>query len=179
MRFPVLVAVLALPLAAALETPAAAWSSGGAAFVKGSAPKNEVPGSKARITRNGLAVPPAGAPAKVKAVIRAGNRIAKNPYKYGGGHATPNDSGSDCSGSVSYALRGGRLMTSALASSGFMSWGRRGRGRWITIRANGGHAYMLVAGVRFDTSAHGIGGSRWTARMRSPRGYVATHPAGL
>jgi hypothetical protein len=70
-------------------------------------------------------------------------------------------------------------MTSALASSGFMSWGRRGRGRWITIRANGGHAYMLVAGVRFDTSAHGIGGSRWTARMRSPRGYVATHPAGL
>jgi hypothetical protein len=179
MRFPVLVAVLALPIVASLEAPAAAWSSGGAAFVKGPAPKSEVSGSKARVTRNGLAIPPAGAPAKVKAVIRAGNRIAKKPYKYGGGHATLNDSGYDCSGSVSYALRGGRLMTSSLASTGFVSWGRRGRGHWITIRANAGHAYMIVAGVRFDTSANGPGGSRWTAQMRSPRGYVATHPAGL
>jgi hypothetical protein len=159
-------------------TADASLSSGGATP---SAPSSQrqVAGSRARVTRNGLAIPPAGAPAKVKAVIRAGNRIAKKPYKYGGGHATLDDSGYDCSGSVSYALRGGRLMTSALASTGFMSWGRRGRGRWITVRANSGHAYMIVAGVRFDTSANGAGGSRWTARMRSPRGYVATHPAGL
>jgi hypothetical protein len=174
-----LVAVLALPLAASTETPAAAWSSGGAAFVKGSAPKDEVPGRKARLTRNGLAIPPAGAPAKVKAVIRAGNRIAKKPYKYGGGHGSPRDWGYDCSGSVSYSLRSARLMTGALASSGFMSWGRPGRGRWITVRANAGHAYMVVAGLRFDTSAHKRGGSRWTAQMRSPSGYAATHPPGL
>jgi len=136
-------------------------------------------GSKARLTSTGLAIPPANAPAKVRAAIRAGNRIAKKPYKWGGGHARLIDTGYDCSGSVSYALRGGRLMTSAMASTGFMSWGRRGPGRWITIRANAGHVYMTIAGLRFDTSARGIGGSRWTAQMRSPRGYVATHPTGL
>jgi hypothetical protein len=70
-------------------------------------------------------------------------------------------------------------MTSAMASTGFMSWGRRGPGRWITIRAHGGHVYMVIAGLRFDTSARGIGGSRWTTQMRSPRGFVATHPIGL
>ena len=138
-----------------------------------------VPGRRARMTRRGLAIPPAGAPAKVKAVIRAGNRIAKKPYKYGGGHGVPNDSGYDCSGSVSYALRGGRLMRGALASGAFTGWGRGGRGRWITVYANGGHAYMVVAGLRFDTSASNQTGTRWSAQMRSARGFVATHPPGL
>jgi hypothetical protein len=136
-------------------------------------------GAKARLTSTGLAIPPAAAPPRVQAAIRAGNRIAKKPYKWGGGHAILNDSGYDCSGSVSFALRGGRLMTSSMASTGFMSWGRRGKGRWITIRANSGHVYMVIAGLRFDTSARGIGGSRWTAQMRSPHGYVATHPPGF
>ena len=85
-------------------------------------------------------------------MIAAGNRIAKKPYKYGGGHAKLRDSGYDCSGSVSYALRGGKLMRGAMDSGGFMRWGRSGRGTWITIRANRGHAYMIVAGLRFDTS---------------------------
>jgi hypothetical protein len=154
-------------------------TNGGGAVAGVPISKLTAPGAKATLTGTGLAIPPAAAPKKVQAAIRAGNRIAKKPYKWGGGHALLNDSGYDCSGSVSYALRGGRLMTSAMASTGFMSWGRRGPGRWITIRANGGHVYMIIAGLRFDTSARRVAGSRWTSQMRSPRGFVATHPAGL
>lgn len=164
------------PSAGAATTRA---TNGGGAVAGTPLSKLTAPGSKATLTRNGLAIPPAEAPAKVKAAIRAGNRIAKKPYKWGGGHARLVDTGYDCSGSVSYALRGGKLMTSAMASTGFMSWGRRGPGRWITIRAHGGHVYMVIAGLRFDTSARKQTGSRWTAKMRSPRGFVATHPAGF
>jgi len=167
---------LAPGASAAVNTSA---TNGGGAVAGTPLSKLTAAGSKAKLTSTGLAIPPAGAPAKVQAAIRAGNKIARKPYKWGGGHAILNDSGYDCSGSVSYALRGGKLMTSAMASTGFMSWGRRGPGRWITIRAHGGHVYMVIAGLRFDTSARGIGGSRWTAAMRSPRGFVATHPAGL
>jgi hypothetical protein len=154
-------------------------TSGGGAVAGKPVSAQTAPGSKARVTSSGLAIPPANAPAKVQAVIRAGNKIAKKPYKWGGGHALLEDSGYDCSGSVSYTLRKARLMTASLASTGFMSWGRRGRGDWITIRANSGHAYMVVAGLRFDTSASKRTGTRWSAQMRSPRGYVATHPPGL
>ncbi|HEX2162267.1 MAG TPA: hypothetical protein VHF88_10665 [Thermoleophilaceae bacterium] len=162
------------------KAPAKAKTTVGGGAVAGTPlSKLTAPGAKAKLTRNGLAIPPAGAPAKVQAVIRAGNEIAKKPYKWGGGHGLLVDSGYDCSGSVSYALRKARLMTSSLASTGFMSWGRRGRGDWITIRANAGHAYMVVAGLRFDTSASKRTGTRWSAQMRSPRGYVATHPPGF
>jgi hypothetical protein len=190
MRFPVLCAVAVLPVAgvsgdtadaralrAGATAEVSATSHGGAVAGRAPAP-TEAPGSRARLTANGLAIPPVSAPARVKAAIRAGNRIARKPYKYGGGHGVLNDRGYDCSGSVSYALRGGRLMSGALASTGFMSWGRPGRGRWITVRANAGHAYMVIAGLRFDTSASKRTGTRWSAQMRSPAGYVATHPAG-
>jgi hypothetical protein len=115
----------------------------------------------------------------VAAVIRAANRIARKPYRYGGGHGRWHDTGYDCSGSVSFALRGGRLLRSPLASGGLTRFGRRGRGRWITVYANAGHAYMVVAGLRFDTSARKRGGSRWTEARRSTRGYVKRHPSGL
>ena len=161
----------------AIASPNAASNGGAVAGTPIS--KLTAPGAKARLTRTGLAIPPADAPAKVRAVIRAGNEIARTPYKWGGGHGLLEDSGYDCSGSISFALRKARLMTASLASGGFMGWGRRGRGRWITIRANGGHAYMVVAGLRFDTSARKVSGNRWSAQMRSPRGYVATHPPGL
>ena len=115
----------------------------------------------------------------VRRVIRAANRIAFAPYRYGGGHATWNDTGYDCSGSVSYALHGAGLLSSALTSSGFMTWGAPGRGRWITIYANPGHVYMVVRGRRFDTSGQRATGSRWQPNDRSPAGYVVRHPPGL
>jgi peptidoglycan hydrolase-like protein with peptidoglycan-binding domain len=121
-----------------------------------------------------------GLPRVVRRVIRAGNRIATMPYRYGGGHASfPKDSGYDCSGSMSYALHGAGLLASPLTSTGFAGWGRPGPGRWITIYANAGHAYMVVNGRRFDTSALSSTGSRWTTEMRSSAGYTVRHPAGL
>lgn len=115
----------------------------------------------------------------IDAVIRAGNRIATKPYRYGGGHGSWVDSGYDCSGSVSYALHGGGLLGSTLDSTALMSYGRPGPGRHITVYANSGHAYMVVDGRRFDTSATSETGSRWTRTHRSPAGYVARHPAGF
>jgi cell wall-associated NlpC family hydrolase len=142
-------------------------------------PTTETPTEKATLTEDGLAVPPASAPPEVQAVIEAGNKIAKKPYKYGGGHGRWRDSGYDCSGSISYALHGGDLLDTPLDSGQFMRWGRRGRGKWITIRANSGHAYMIVAGLRFDTSGRRSRGTRWSRKMRRPRGFRARHPAGL
>jgi len=112
-------------------------------------------------------------------VISAGNRIAGMPYKYGGGHGRYHDSGYDCSGSVSFALHFAGLLRTPLDSSGFMSYGLPGRGRHITIYANAGHAYMVVDGRRFDTSAIRETGSRWTSTHRSTSGYVVRHPPGL
>jgi hypothetical protein len=99
--------------------------------------------------------------------------------RYGGGHGRWRDTGYDCSGSVSFALHGGRLLRSPLASTGLMTYGRRGSGRWVTTYANARHAYMVVAGLRFDTSARKRWGSRWTRATRSARGFVKRHPAGL
>jgi peptidoglycan hydrolase-like protein with peptidoglycan-binding domain len=130
----------------------------------------------ARLLSDGLAVAPADAPAAIKAVIAAGNRIATKPYIYGGGHGTWNDAGYDCSGSVSYALHGGGLLNTQLDSTSFESWGSRGHGRWITVYANAGHAWMVVAGLRFDTS--GANPSRWQPNDRSSDGYVVRHPTG-
>jgi peptidoglycan hydrolase-like protein with peptidoglycan-binding domain len=113
------------------------------------------------------------------AIVRAGNRIATTPYRYGGGHGSFADSGYDCSGSISYALHGGGLLRSPLDSTGFMSYGRPGPGRHITIYANAGHAYMVIKGRRFDTSARSQTGSRWSNEMRSSAGYVARHPPGF
>jgi hypothetical protein len=115
----------------------------------------------------------------VARVVAAGNRIASKPYKYGGGHGRWSDSGYDCSGSVSYALHGGGLMSMALDSSGFMRWGSPGRGRRITIYANPSHVYMVVDGRRFDTTGRTETGSRWQWRQRSSAGYVVRHPPGL
>ena len=123
---------------------------------------------------------PGGAlPVRVRRIIAAGNRIAGKPYKYGGGHGQWEDSGYDCSGSVSYALHGAGYLSSALTSGGFMSWGSPGRGRWVTIYAAPGHVYMVVNGRRFDTTGRSESGSRWQAGDRSSAGYVVRHPPGL
>jgi hypothetical protein len=115
----------------------------------------------------------------VARVVRAANRIQSKPYKYGGGHGRWNDSGYDCSGSVSYALHGAGLLSSALTSGGFMSWGAPGKGRWVTIYAAPGHMYMVVNGRRFDTTGRSESGTRWQAADRSSAGYVVRHPPGL
>jgi cell wall-associated NlpC family hydrolase len=143
------------------------------------APVEETETGRARITREGLAVAPADAPRAVKQVIAAGNEIATKPYKYGGGHGSWNDSGYDCSGSVSYALHGAGLVRRPMDSGEFMSWGRRGRGEWITVYAHGGHVYMMIAGIRFDTSGRREDGTRWHDTRASREGYAVRHPAGL
>jgi hypothetical protein len=120
-----------------------------------------------------------GMPARVRRIVAAANRIAGMPYKYGGGHGQWEDSGYDCSGSVSYALHGAGLLDSALTSGGFMSWGAPGKGRWVTIYANPGHVYMVIGGRRFDTSGRDESGSRWQSRSRSSAGYTVRHPPGL
>ena len=120
-----------------------------------------------------------GLPLAVSRVIRAGTRIAFKPYKYGGGHGSFSDSGYDCSGSVSYALHGGGLLSVPKDSSEFMSWGAPGTGRYITIYANPGHAYMVVHGRRFDTTGAGGRGGRWQWEQRSSAGYTVRHPPGL
>lgn len=136
-------------------------------------------GDKATLTADGQAIAPESAPAAVRAIIAAGNRIATKPYIYGGGHGSWNAAGYDCSGSVSYALRGADLLKRPLASYDYFNWGASGAGSWVTIYTNSGHMFMVVAGLRFDTSGHGPAGSRWQRDMRSSSSYVVRHPEGL
>jgi cell wall-associated NlpC family hydrolase len=128
---------------------------------------------------NGVALPPLEAPDRVLDIIRAGNSIARTPYKWGGGHGKWLDDGYDCSGSVSYALNAGGLIPGPATSGQLMHWGKPGRGRWVTIYANDGHVFMEVAGIRFDTSGAARTGSRWQNDRRATGGYVARHPPGL
>jgi peptidoglycan hydrolase-like protein with peptidoglycan-binding domain len=148
-------------------------SSQSASTVQASAPVG-----KAHLNADGTATAPANAPAAVQAVIAAGNNIAFKPYVYGGGHGSWNDSGYDCSGSVSYALHGGGLISSPEDSGELESYGSAGAGQWITLWSNAGHVYMYVAGLRFDTSSNGPNGSRWTTAARSNAGFVERHPRG-
>jgi cell wall-associated NlpC family hydrolase len=135
--------------------------------------------TKATALSNGVALPPLEAPEAVRQIIEAGNSIARTPYKWGGGHGKWTDTGYDCSGSVSFALAAAGLLNAPLASGPLMSWGQAGKGKWVTIYSNPGHVYLVVAGVRFDTSAPRETGSRWTNTMRSSAGFVARHPPGL
>jgi peptidoglycan hydrolase-like protein with peptidoglycan-binding domain len=142
-------------------------------------PTKLAPGDKATVGPDGLAMAPANAPDQVKAIIAAGNEIAKTPYKYGGGHGSWQDSGYDCSGSVSYALHGAGLLQQSMPSGGFMNWGDAGPGQWVTLYAKSSHIFMVVAGLRFDTSGRSNAGTRWQADMRSGAGYAVRHPTGL
>jgi peptidoglycan hydrolase-like protein with peptidoglycan-binding domain len=125
------------------------------------------------------AVAPPEAPTQVHAAIAAANRITDKPYRYGGGHERLEDSGYDCSGAVSYVLQGAGLLRSARDSSGFMQYGLSGPGEWITVYAHGGHAYLVIAELLFDTSGRGERGPRWRPEPRAGRGYRVRHPEGL
>ena len=127
---------------------------------------------------NGVALPPLEAPEEVKQIIEAGNAIARTPYKWGGGHGRWKDTGYDCSGSVSFALAAAGLLEGPLASGPLMSWGKAGRGKWVTIYANPGHVYLEVAGVRFDTSGARVSGSRWQNALRDNAASPPATPKG-
>ena len=154
-------------------------ADGGAAPAAVIKPVSLAPGDQATVGPDGLAVAPQNAPDPVKQIIAAGNAIATKPYVYGGGHGKWEDRGYDCSGSVSYALHAAGLLDTALTSGDFASWGEPGPGQWVTIYANSGHVYMVVAGLRFDTSGRQQDGTRWHADQRSADGYTVVHPPGL
>jgi cell wall-associated NlpC family hydrolase len=138
------------------------------------------PVARATLDEDGrTATAPAEAPPEVQQAIAAANRITDKPYRYGGGHGRFEDSGYDCSGAVSYVLHAAGLLRRSRDSTGFMRYGSRGPGRWISVYAHGGHAYLVIAGLRFDTSGRGERGPRWRPGPRSGRGYRVRHPEGL
>jgi hypothetical protein len=173
-----LVAIAALAILAFFAPSASASCDGG-----GLTPAEVdmcTPTPKARLLSNGMLIPPQSAPARVKAAIAAANKIRTKPYIYGGGHARWWDRGYDCSGSVSFALHGGKFLESPLPSGPLERWGLEGEGRWITVYANGGHAYAVIAGYRWDTSGNTDGktGPSWHEDLRDNIGFIARHPAG-
>jgi hypothetical protein len=149
----------------------ATWSALG---VRGSHPVLK----RARLRRGGGGGG-GGLPVRIRRAIAAADRIAHKPYRLGGGHRSFRDSAYDCSGTVSYVLHAAGVLSSPLDSRALMSYGAPGKGRWITIYAHRGHAFMVINGRRFDTSLRGPGGSRWSSRMRSTAGYTVRHPPGL
>src|SRR5437764_7174420 len=179
---------------AALAAKTGGASSGSSSGQNASAPTGGVspddprykPPKKAKII-NGIAYAPKSAPPAVVNAIAAANRIVRMPYRYGGGHKSFSDTAYDCSGSVSFALHGGGLLTAPLDSSSFMSWGQAGKGRWITVYTNPGHAFMMIAGLRFDTGYRDRHMAKGTAPGSGPRwghyrptdGFSARHPNGL
>ncbi|HEX4670081.1 MAG TPA: hypothetical protein VH275_08940 [Solirubrobacterales bacterium] len=148
----------------------------------GPAPTGEVPapltaGETAGFINESEASAPASAPSAIQAAISAANAIATTPYIWGGGHGSFESSGYDCSGAVSYALHGGGLLESPLDSTGLETWGEPGPGKWITVYANAEHAWMMIAGLAFDTV--GGPGPRWhSSPVDSPEGFIARHPSG-
>jgi hypothetical protein len=162
-----------------LAAPAAASAGCGGGGITPATTDICTPTANARLLPNGMVVPPASAPPAVKAVIAAANKIRTKPYIWGGGHARWWDRGYDCSGSVSYALHGGGFLESPLPSGPMEKWGEAGEGRWITVYANAGHAYAVIAGIRWDTSGDANGtGPRWHTDLRDNVGYIARHPTG-
>jgi hypothetical protein len=141
-------------------------------------------GSTAVLNPDGSATAPADAPRQVRKAINAGNRIRFKPYLWGGGHRSFKSSGYDCSGAVSYLLHAAGMLKRPLASGPLMKWGSPGVGSWITVYANSGHTYVVVAGLRYDTSAVGESlnqgsGPRWRSTARSATGYAARYYPGL
>jgi cell wall-associated NlpC family hydrolase len=191
LRASIVAACLLAPLgatAAFAEPSPPSGGSGGATFQPPPPPPE-----KATLV-DGRVIAPASAPQRVKDVIDAANRIVRKPYIYGGGHKVYKvsaasalvklDRGYDCSGSVSFALHGGGFLRSPLPSGPLMSWAQKGPGTWITVYSSPSHAYLVVAGLRFDTSMHDQDapgprtGPRWSRTLRKSKAFVARHPRG-
>jgi septal ring factor EnvC (AmiA/AmiB activator) len=154
---------------------AAAARAAGESAATGNASVNGI-----TLDTNGMVQPPADAPEAVKEMIAAGNAIATLPYIYGGGHASFQANGYDCSGSVSYVLAAAGLVTSPMVSGQFDDWGDPGPGKWVTIYSNADHVWMTIAGWRFDTVAQAEdGGTRWAQGGGEFAGFDVEHPVGL
>jgi len=162
-----------------------AVATGGAAYGQPNPATTQLtPEQSATVLPTGYAAAPATAPQEVKDAIAAANAIVGKPYVYGGGHNSRFLSrGYDCSGTVSYALHGADLLSKPLDSSSFMKWGAKGAGTWFTIYTNPSHAFVVIAGLRLDTSAagdpSGAKGPRWRPVLRSTKGFTARHPIGF
>jgi cell wall-associated NlpC family hydrolase len=187
------VLLLAALAPAAITSPALADPNGGATphhFDPGqvgaeSAPPDTVdptpngPTAGAATLQHGVAQAPSGAPRAVQLAIEAANHLRHKPYIWGGGHGSWSARGYDCSGAVSYVLHAAGLLDSPEVSGTLARWGQKGSGDWISVYANSGHAYMVIAGLRFDTSGPGQSGPRWRPQSRSAHGYHVRHAAGL
>jgi cell wall-associated NlpC family hydrolase len=160
---------------AAPAPPAGSGGGASADYVPPADTRPTVPGSRA-VFRDGIAYAPAAAPVEVQEAVWAANDLLGKPYVYGGGHKSFRAAGYDCSGTVSYALNGAGLLDSPLDSSSFMSWEEAGRGTWITVYTNPGHAFVVIAGLRLDTSGPGESGPRWRPGKYSTRGFKSRHP---
>jgi hypothetical protein len=175
------IAVLAVvAFVATFASSAVAETPGGVSSTTPEVENPTAPPGKA-ILVNGRAVPPANAPVAVKKVIAAANKIRTKPYIYGGGHGRWWDAGYDCSGAVSFALHGGSLIDTPMPSGSLSGWGSAGKGRWITVYANGGHAYAVIAGLRWDTAGNTSGtGPRWHKSLRAAASgpFITRHPEG-
>jgi hypothetical protein len=165
-------AALCLPAAASADIP---WGAGCTPLAPGS---ERTAGNCGASLVEGEAIPPPGAPAAVKQVIRAADEIRHQPYVWGGGHRSWLSRGYDCSGAVGYALHGAGMLDVTMVSGQLAYWGEAGVGRWITVYANQEHVFMVVAGLRFDTRGDpaGTSGPRWHRSWVVPSGFTARHP---
>lgn len=138
-----------------------------------------IPGRTATLD-SGYAVAPRTSPLLVREAIDAGNELVGKPYRYGGGHQNFYDTAYDCSGAVSFVLHSIGRMYTPTPSNELRRYGEGGPGRWITVYASGGHSFLVVAGLRFDTG-YGSGGHgpQWLTRSRPADEYVMRHPSGL
>ncbi|MGB7161280.1 MAG: hypothetical protein WBD40_24695 [Tepidisphaeraceae bacterium] len=158
--------------------PVGAAGGAGFGYVPPAETRPTVPGSRA-VFRDDVAYAPAAAPIEVQEAVWAANDLLDKPYVYGGGHQSFVSRGYDCSGTVSYALNGADLLDTPLDSGEFMSWGEAGKGDWITVYTNPGHAFVVIAGLRLDTSGPGESGPRWRPGKYSTRGFKVRHPENL
>lgn len=166
-----LIAALLTTAAVLLLISASALAGGG---LSTNPPKSGKPGEAKLV--HGKAIPPSNAPPRVVKAIKAANHIRKTKYVWGGGHGSFEDNGYDCSGAVSYMLHGARMLNTPMTSGSLAQWGKKRKGDWITVYANSGHTYAVVAGLRWDTS--GGPGPRWHRGMRSDAGFAVRHYKG-
>jgi cell wall-associated NlpC family hydrolase len=177
--------VLAFAVPAAAQTGGSGPPGGTTTTPTTTTPAPVGPPGKAKIRKDGTAVAPADAPAQIQTAIAAANAIHTLPYVWGGGHRSFTSSGYDCSGAVSYVLHAAGLLASPMTSGGLaQSWGVPGKGRWITVYGNASHAYMVIAGKRFDTSSGGDRwnqgtGPRWRKQKRKPLGFTSKYYPGF